>query len=196
MSTANADFLARTVLRTEAAAILSLVDSLDDDFIRAVDSLCECRGRVAVTGMGKSGIDPPEHPSDALEHRNCLRSFFTGLGDPWRPRNAARRRRRAHRLAQRRDRRSDQTAQVDPPHRRAADCNHRLFGARRWRGRPTCRSIAASTAKRARSTWRRRRAPLRHLRSATRWQCRCSSARDSARRISPRFTPAGGSADG
>jgi arabinose-5-phosphate isomerase len=55
MSTATLD-LARTVLRTEASAILSLVDRLDDDFVRAVDTVCECRGRVAVTGMGKSGI--------------------------------------------------------------------------------------------------------------------------------------------
>jgi arabinose-5-phosphate isomerase len=55
MSTATLD-LARTVLRTEASAILSLVDRLDDDFVRAVETLCDCRGRVAVTGMGKSGI--------------------------------------------------------------------------------------------------------------------------------------------
>ena len=37
MSTATLD-LARTVLRTEAAAILGLVDRLDDDFERAVDT--------------------------------------------------------------------------------------------------------------------------------------------------------------
>ncbi len=55
MTTATLD-LARTVLRTEASAILSLVDRLDDDFVRAVETLCQCRGRVAVTGMGKSGI--------------------------------------------------------------------------------------------------------------------------------------------
>jgi arabinose-5-phosphate isomerase len=48
--------LARTVLRTEASAILSLVDGLGDDFLRAIELLAECRGRVAVTGMGKSGI--------------------------------------------------------------------------------------------------------------------------------------------
>ena len=48
--------LARTVLRTEASAILSLVDDLGDDFLRAIELLAECRGRVAVTGMGKSGI--------------------------------------------------------------------------------------------------------------------------------------------
>ena len=55
MSTATLD-LARTVLRTEAAAILGLVDRLDGDFERAVEMLFECRGRVIVTGMGKSGI--------------------------------------------------------------------------------------------------------------------------------------------
>jgi arabinose-5-phosphate isomerase len=48
--------LARKVLQTEAAAILALVDRLDDRFARAVDLLLECRGRVIVTGMGKSGI--------------------------------------------------------------------------------------------------------------------------------------------
>jgi arabinose-5-phosphate isomerase len=48
--------LARKVLHTEAAAILGLVDRLDDRFERAVRLLLECRGRVIVTGMGKSGI--------------------------------------------------------------------------------------------------------------------------------------------
>jgi arabinose-5-phosphate isomerase len=44
------------VLRTEAAAILGLVDRLNGDFERAVDLLFESKGRVIVTGMGKSGI--------------------------------------------------------------------------------------------------------------------------------------------
>jgi arabinose-5-phosphate isomerase len=48
--------LARRVLRTEAAAILGLVDRVDAEFERAVQLLYECRGRVIVTGMGKSGI--------------------------------------------------------------------------------------------------------------------------------------------
>ena len=48
--------LARRVLRTEAAAILGLVDRLDVGFERAVRLLFDCRGRVIVTGMGKSGI--------------------------------------------------------------------------------------------------------------------------------------------
>ena len=48
--------LARKVLKTEADAILSLMDRLDGDFERAVQVLYECPGRVIVTGMGKSGI--------------------------------------------------------------------------------------------------------------------------------------------
>jgi arabinose-5-phosphate isomerase len=48
--------LARKVLRTEAAAILGLVDRIDAHFERAVTLLYDCRGRVLVTGMGKSGI--------------------------------------------------------------------------------------------------------------------------------------------
>jgi arabinose-5-phosphate isomerase len=48
--------LARKVLETEAAAILGLIDRLDGDFEAAVQLLYACRGRVIVTGMGKSGI--------------------------------------------------------------------------------------------------------------------------------------------
>src|ERR1043166_4487215 len=48
--------LARKVLQTEAAAVLALADRLDERFDRAVDLLRECKGRVILTGMGKSGI--------------------------------------------------------------------------------------------------------------------------------------------
>ena len=48
--------LARKVLQTEAAAILALVDRLDDRFAQAVVLVRGCKGRVIVTGMGKSGI--------------------------------------------------------------------------------------------------------------------------------------------
>jgi arabinose-5-phosphate isomerase len=49
--------LARKVLQTEAAAILALVDRVDDEkFARAVSLIRTCKGRVIVTGMGKSGI--------------------------------------------------------------------------------------------------------------------------------------------
>jgi arabinose-5-phosphate isomerase len=48
--------LARRVLETEAAAILALVDRLDRSFDCAVSLLLHCKGRVILTGMGKSGI--------------------------------------------------------------------------------------------------------------------------------------------
>ena len=47
---------AREVLKTEAAAILALTERLDGRFEQAIRILLECRGRVIVTGMGKSGI--------------------------------------------------------------------------------------------------------------------------------------------
>jgi arabinose-5-phosphate isomerase len=48
--------LARKVLQTEAAAVLALVDRLDEGFARAVMLVRNCKGRVIVTGVGKSGI--------------------------------------------------------------------------------------------------------------------------------------------
>jgi arabinose-5-phosphate isomerase len=47
--------LAREVLEIEAKAISDLVGKLDEHFTRAVDVLMKCRGRVVVSGMGKSG---------------------------------------------------------------------------------------------------------------------------------------------
>ena len=47
--------LARQVLATEAEAIHSLKDRLGADFLRAVDLILGCRGRVVVSGIGKSG---------------------------------------------------------------------------------------------------------------------------------------------
>jgi arabinose-5-phosphate isomerase len=55
-TTMSALDLARKVLRTEAEAILALVDRIGREFEEAVQLLFECRGRVIVTGMGKSGI--------------------------------------------------------------------------------------------------------------------------------------------
>lgn len=48
--------LARKVLETEAAAILALVPRLDGRFDQAIELLHGCKGRVILTGMGKSGI--------------------------------------------------------------------------------------------------------------------------------------------
>lgn len=47
---------ARKVLETEADAIRSAISRLNDNFIKAVSAIMACKGRVVVTGIGKSGI--------------------------------------------------------------------------------------------------------------------------------------------
>ena len=46
----------RRVLRLEAAAVAAVADRLDDRFAGAVRLLAEARGRVIVSGVGKSGL--------------------------------------------------------------------------------------------------------------------------------------------
>jgi arabinose-5-phosphate isomerase len=46
----------RRVLEIEARAVQSLVDRLDAKFAKAVDLLVQCKGKVVVSGMGKSGL--------------------------------------------------------------------------------------------------------------------------------------------
>jgi len=48
--------LAERVLRVEAEGILGLTARLDERFLKALEFLRDCRGRVVVTGIGKSGI--------------------------------------------------------------------------------------------------------------------------------------------
>ncbi len=72
---------ARTVLETEAEALLAVRDRLDEAFERAVETILRCRGSVIVTGMGKAGLvgqkiaatlastgtrAHPLHPAEAL----------------------------------------------------------------------------------------------------------------------------------
>jgi arabinose-5-phosphate isomerase len=47
---------ARDVLEIEARGILALVERLDEVFVRAVEILSGCKGKVVVTGLGKSGL--------------------------------------------------------------------------------------------------------------------------------------------
>lgn len=46
---------ARRVLQMESEAISSLITRLDENFARSIELLASCRGKVVVTGMGKSG---------------------------------------------------------------------------------------------------------------------------------------------
>jgi len=47
---------AKRVLQIEADAVLALQSRIDDNFTQAVKVILECRGKVVVTGMGKSGL--------------------------------------------------------------------------------------------------------------------------------------------
>jgi arabinose-5-phosphate isomerase len=47
---------AADVLRVESDGILSMIERLDESFIRAIELLRDCRGKVVVTGLGKSGL--------------------------------------------------------------------------------------------------------------------------------------------
>ncbi len=48
--------LAREVVRAEAAAVAGLEGRLDEHFVAAVERLHACRGKVVVSGVGKSGL--------------------------------------------------------------------------------------------------------------------------------------------
>jgi arabinose-5-phosphate isomerase len=46
----------KRVLAIEARAVQALIDRLDEQFSKAVDLLFNCKGKVVVSGMGKSGL--------------------------------------------------------------------------------------------------------------------------------------------
>lgn len=47
---------AKEILLKEAEAVQGLVEHLDESFIQAVETILNCKGKVIVTGMGKSGL--------------------------------------------------------------------------------------------------------------------------------------------
>lgn len=52
----NIRYTAIRVLQNEANAILKLIDFLDGDFEACVERILHCKGRVVITGVGKSAI--------------------------------------------------------------------------------------------------------------------------------------------
>ncbi len=57
MSTKSTDIAtAKRVIRMEAEAVAALETKINGSFQKAIDILFHCKGRVVVTGMGKSGI--------------------------------------------------------------------------------------------------------------------------------------------
>jgi arabinose-5-phosphate isomerase len=55
-STDNALDIAKKVLKTEAEAVYALIEKLNSNFEKAVEIIYKSKGRVVVTGMGKSGL--------------------------------------------------------------------------------------------------------------------------------------------
>jgi arabinose-5-phosphate isomerase len=62
---------ARAVVRIEAAAVAALEQRLDGSFAEAVDLIAGCRGKVIVSGVGKSGL---------IAHK--LAATLTSTGNP------------------------------------------------------------------------------------------------------------------
>lgn len=56
ISTKNITELAKEVLDIEAHSILKMKNSINGNFEKAIDILYACKGRVIITGMGKSGL--------------------------------------------------------------------------------------------------------------------------------------------
>ncbi|MFQ3573559.1 MAG: KpsF/GutQ family sugar-phosphate isomerase [Thermodesulfovibrionales bacterium] len=48
--------IAKRVLQIESEAVRELINRIDDSFISVVETLFSCKGRVVITGMGKSGL--------------------------------------------------------------------------------------------------------------------------------------------
>lgn len=47
---------AKKVLKIEAEAVFALTERIGDSFVKAVGLICSCKGKVVVTGVGKSGL--------------------------------------------------------------------------------------------------------------------------------------------
>src|SRR4030065_471181 len=48
--------IAKKVLKTEAEAVYSLIEKLDNNFEKVLNIIYSSRGKVVITGMGKSGL--------------------------------------------------------------------------------------------------------------------------------------------
>ena len=48
--------IAKKVLKVESQAINQLIDKLNDDFEKSIQAILNCKGRIIILGMGKSGI--------------------------------------------------------------------------------------------------------------------------------------------
>lgn len=69
----------KRVLREEAEAILELIQTIDDSFAKACDILLQCKGKVILTGVGKSGHIATKIASTLAS--TGTQSFFVQAGE-------------------------------------------------------------------------------------------------------------------
>ena len=89
-----------------AALKAAIADGLGASFIAAVETIRQARGRLIVTGMGKSGHIAPQDRRDARLHRHAGLFRPPRRCEPWRPRHDHAGRRDAGALLVGRDRRA------------------------------------------------------------------------------------------
>ena len=117
--------LARKVLQTEAAAVLALVDRVDDRFAQAVDADLPVQGPRHRHRHGQVGHRLPQDRGDAGEHRHARVLPSSRRSRARRSRRHPGGRRRDRDVVQRRDGRTDARAGNAEADRRAADRVHR-----------------------------------------------------------------------
>ena len=71
MTTKDNISVAKEVLKIEADAVSALINKVDDQFDQAVEAIRNCKGRVIVTGMGKSG-----HIAKKIADLEIIKEFF------------------------------------------------------------------------------------------------------------------------
>ena len=82
----------KEVVRIETNAISDLINSIDDEFVKALEILYECKGRVVLTGMGKSGLIATKDCCDLKFDRYCLNLSPSNRCLAWRSWNGQERR--------------------------------------------------------------------------------------------------------
>ena len=66
--------LARKTIHTEALALKHLEQTLGDDFVCAVELILHSRGKLVVTGMGKSGLIGRRWRAPVRRVSSCIRA--------------------------------------------------------------------------------------------------------------------------
>jgi len=72
---------AREVIDIETQAVSTLKERLDQNFAQACAVILQAKGKVVVSGMGKSVI-LPENCSDPSQHRHTFLFHAPGRGKP------------------------------------------------------------------------------------------------------------------